>query len=114
VGASGGGENERGEQGQEREGGGEPRRGGRRGTTGVSVIHLHRGGCGAVTLEPASHAGVAARTLEDAQDAPSFFTASRKFFTVALGALRPSSFSPWRLTQITGTFIFSTGAMSVV
>jgi len=34
--------------------------------------------------------------------------------TVALGALRPSSFSSWRLTQITGTFIFSTGAMSVV
>ena len=35
------------------------------------------------------------------------------FLTVAAGALRPSSFSPWRLTQITGTFIFSTGAMSV-
>ena len=53
-------------------------------------------------------------TLEDAQDAPSFFAASRKFLTVALGALRPSSFSPWRLTQITGTFIFSSGATSVV
>ncbi len=53
-------------------------------------------------------------TLEVAQDAPSFFTASRKVFTVALGALRPSSFSPWRLTQITGTFIFSSGATSLV
>ena len=53
-------------------------------------------------------------TLDNAQDAPSFFAASRKFLTVALGALRPSSFSPWRLTQITGTFIFSSGATSVV
>ena len=31
---------------------------------------------------------------------------------LAVGGLRPSSFSPWRLTQITGTFIFSSGAMS--
>ena len=47
------------------------------------------------------------------QPAPSLFAASRKFLTVAVGGLRPSSFSPLRLTQITGTFIFSTGAMSV-
>ena len=44
--------------------------------------------------------------------APSFAAASRRFLTVASGALRPSSFSPWRLTQITGTFIFRQGAMS--
>ena len=44
--------------------------------------------------------------------APSFFAASRKLRTSASGFLRPSSFSPRRLTQITGTFIFSTGAMS--
>src|SRR5689334_7461898 len=52
-------------------------------------------------------------TLEIAQDAPSFLAASRNVFTVALGALRPSSFSLWRLTQITGTFIFSSGATSL-
>src|SRR4051794_610883 len=46
--------------------------------------------------------------------APSFFAASRKFLTVAVGALRPSSFSPWRLTQITGTFIFKSGATSAL
>ena len=44
--------------------------------------------------------------------APSFAAASRRFLTVASGALRPSSFSPCRFTQITGTFIFSAGPMS--
>src|SRR6185312_88365 len=57
--------------------------------------------------------GVALRKLKDAQDAPSLATASRKFLTVAEGALRPSSFSPWRFTQMTGTFILRTGAISV-
>ena len=55
----------------------------------------------------------AARRRRRAQPAPSLFAASRKFLTVAVGGLRPSSFSPLRFTQITGTFIFSTGAMSV-
>jgi hypothetical protein len=44
--------------------------------------------------------------------APSFAAASRMFLTVASGALRPSSFSPWRFTQITGTFSFSAGPTS--
>src|SRR5918999_4815495 len=34
---------------------------------------------------------------------PSLAAASRRFFTSAVGFLRPSSFSPRRLTQITGT-----------
>ena len=41
-------------------------------------------------------------TLLGAQPAPSRLAASRRFFTVAVGGLRPSSFSPLRLTQITG------------
>ena len=45
--------------------------------------------------------------------APSFAAASRMFLTVASGALRPSSFSPWRLTQMVGTFSFSAGPTSV-
>ena len=45
--------------------------------------------------------------------APSFFAASRKFFTWAVGGFPPSSFSPWRFTQMTGTFIFRSGATSV-
>src|SRR6201999_2174584 len=64
--------------------------------------------------KPPSDDGVALRKVKVAQDAPSLAAASRKFLTVAEGALRPSSFSPCRFTQITGTFIFRTGAMSVV
>src|SRR5271156_5586714 len=41
--------------------------------------------------KPPSEAGVALRKLKDAQDAPSLAAASRKFLTVAEGALRPSS-----------------------
>ncbi len=48
----------------------------------------------------------------DAYLAPSLAAASRKVLTSAVAFFRPSSFSPWRLTQIVGTFIFSTGAMS--
>ncbi len=44
--------------------------------------------------------------------APSFFAASRKLRDLRVGFLRPSSFSPCRLTQITGTFIFSSGSTS--
>src|ERR1700733_4037707 len=64
--------------------------------------------------KPPSGDGVALRNLKETQDAPSLAAASRKFLTVAEGALRPSSFSPCRLTQIPGTFILSTGAMSVL
>ena len=46
--------------------------------------------------------------------APSSFAAARRFFVCAVGGFRPSSFSPWRLTQITGTFIFSSGATSAL
>ena len=56
--------------------------------------------------------GLPARSRRRQPPAPSFFAASRKVLTSAVGFLRPSSFSPWRLTQITGTFIFSSGATS--
>src|SRR5690606_5845153 len=45
--------------------------------------------------------------------APSFAAASRKFLTSAVGFARPPSFSPRRFTQMTGTFILSSGTTSV-